>query len=232
MKGSTGIAASEPRLERLRGLDPLRRIPGRNRTKADILVYDDGGERIAVKDYGPRPPLLRQTLGRYLIRREVAAYRAATGLAGLPRFVGRLGPFALAVEWIEAEPLAQWAPEAVPAESFDRLERILAGMHERGVALGDLHHRDVLLARDGTVHLIDLATAWTLGDRPGPLRRALFRRFRDQDRVALARLRARYRGLDEDAAIDAVGRAAAAWYRRGRRAKAFWDRLRGRRRRK
>jgi len=232
VKSSTGSAASEPGLERLRGLDPLLRIPGRNRTKADILVYRDGEERIAVKDYGPRPPFVRQTLGRCLIGREAAAYRAAAGLAGLPRFLGRLGPFALAVEWIEAEPLANWVPETVPAESFDLLERILAGMHERGIALGDLHHRDGLLARDGSVHLIDLATAWTLGRRPGPLRRALFRRFRDQDRVALARLRARYGGTDEEAAIDAVGGAAASWYRRGRRAKALWDRLRGRRRRK
>jgi len=183
-----------------------------------------------VKDYGSRPCLVRQTLGRYLVRREAKAYRSAAGLPGLPRFLGRVGPFALALEWIEAAPLARPAPGTVPAAAFDRLERIVSGLHERGVALGDLHHRDVLVGEDGTVHLIDLATALVLGHRPGPLRRALFRRFRDQDRVALARLRARYCGGDEDAAIDAVGRRAASRYRRGRRAKAAWDRLRGKRR--
>jgi len=230
VKGSTGIAASEPGLERLRELEPSRRIRGRNRTKADILVYRDGEARIAVKDYGPRPFLVRQTLGRYLIRREAAAYRAADGLAGLPRFLGRAGPFALATEWIDAQPLSKLPPGSVPAATFHRLERILAGLHERGVALGDLHHRDVLLAADGSVHVIDLATAWILGRRPGPVRRSLFRRFRDQDLVALARLRARHGGDDAGAAIDAVGGKAASWYRRGRRVKACWDRLRGKRR--
>lgn len=226
MKGSTRIAASRAGLERLRGLDPCRRIRGRNLTKADIWFYRDGKNRIALKDYLPRPFLVRQTLGRYLIRREAAAYRSAAGLAGLPRFLGRPGPFTLAVEWVEAEPLAGRSPETVPAGLFDRLERILSGLHERGVALGDLHHRDVLVGEDGEVHLVDLATAWTLGRRPGPWRRALFRRFRDQDRVALARLRARYTGGDVEAAIDSVGRRAASWYRRGRRAKRFWDLIR------
>lgn len=230
MKSSTERAASEPGLERLSALEPLRRIEGRNRTKADILVYQDGESRTAVKDYGPRPLIVRQLLGRYLVRREAAAYRAAAGLDGLPRFLGRLGPFALATEWIEAETLSSLALESVPATTFDRLQRILAGLHERGVALGDLHHRDVLLATDGSVYVIDLATAWILGHRPGPLRRALFLRFRDQDLVALARLRARYGGGDVEAAIDAVGGKAASRYRRGRRAKVFWDRIRGRRR--
>lgn len=230
MQGSTGRWRPEAVGARLSKLKPLRRIEGRNRTKADLVVFRDGEIHIALKDYGPRPLIVRQTLGRFLIRREAAAYRAATGLSGLPRFLGRLGPFALATEWIDAEPLSSLPRDAVGAEVFERLERILAGLHERGVALGDLHHRDVLLAGDGSVSVVDLATAWILGRRPWPWRRALFERFRDQDLVALARMRARFGGADEGAAIDAVGGRAAAWYRRGRRAKALWDRARGRRR--
>jgi hypothetical protein len=228
VKSSTGAAITGPDLESLRGLEPGRRIRGRNITKADILVYADGRRRIAVKDYGARPFFLRQTLGRYLIRRETAAYRAAAGSTGLPRFLGRMGPFALALAWIDAEPLATCSSKTALPETFDRLAALLAELHERGVALGDLHHRDILLGKDGSVHLVDLATAWTLGRRPSPLRRLLFRRFRDQDLVALARLRARYCGGDVEAAVDAVGRRAASWYRRGRRAKAIWNRLRGR----
>ena len=64
-------------------LDPAQRIrclAGRNRTKADIVVYRTERGTIAVKDFGDRPWWVRQTLGRLLIRREVAAYRTAAGL--------------------------------------------------------------------------------------------------------------------------------------------------------
>jgi len=230
VKGSTGTEEHETVRARLRGLEPAQRIEGRNWTKADILLYREGAFRCAIKDYAARPFLVRQTLGRFLIRREAAAYRAAAGLAGLPRFHGRVGPFSLATEWLEAEPLAKLPRDAVGPEVFDRLEHIVGRLHDRGIALGDLHHRDVLVAADGSVHVIDLATAWILGRRPWGMRRLLFERFRDQDRVALARLRARFRGENEEAAIDAVGGRAAAWHRRGRRARALWDRVRGRRR--
>ena len=100
------------RLEDLDGLEPLRRLVGRNRTKADILVYRLHGTEIAVKDYGARPWLVRQTIGRLLIRRESAAYLAAGPVEGLPPFHGRLGPFALATGWLDARPLADVEPQS------------------------------------------------------------------------------------------------------------------------
>jgi predicted ATPase len=104
---------------------------------------------------------------------------------------------------------------------------IVDEFHERGVALADLHHRDVLLAADGTLYVLDLATAWVAGERPGPLRRYLFERFCESDRVNLARMRARFTGGDVEAAVASVSPAAAAWHRRGRKVKTILDRLRG-----
>jgi hypothetical protein len=206
----------------------VRVIPGRNVTKAEILIYacDDG--RIAVKDYASRPLPIRLTVGRYLIWREAVAYRAAEGVSGIPRFFGRLDPCALAVEWVDGRTLSSFTPETLPAEVFDRLEAILVALHRRGVAVADLHHRDVLVGEDATVHGIDLATGYVLGSRPSRFRRALFERLREQDLVALARMRARLMGGDPLAAVEAVGSRAAAWHRRGRKAKTLWDRLRGR----
>ncbi len=100
----------------------------------------------------------------------------------------------------------------------------------RWIALGDLHHRDVLVDRDGVIHIIDLATAWILGKRPGPLSRAIFRRLRDVDFVAVARMRARWCGGDVESAPATVSPSAAAWHARGRKVKALLDRLRRRRR--
>jgi len=214
---------------RLEGAEPVRRIDGRNWTKADVLFFDLGDLRVAVKSYAPRGALIRNTLGRWLIRREAAAYVAAAEVTALPAFLGRPGPFALVTEWVDAEPLK--AREGVLDDAlFDRLAAILDELHGRGVALADLHHRDVLLTPDGSLYLVDLATAWVLGPGPGFIRRLLFERFRESDRVNLARMRARFTGGDVEAAVASVSPEAAAWHRRGRRVKGWLDRLRGRRR--
>jgi hypothetical protein len=187
------------------------------------------GVRVAVKDYAPRGVLVRNTLGRFLAAREARALERARGSGGVVTLLGRLSPFAIATLWVDATPLAR---SANPPESwFDGLDAIVRRLHERGVALGDLHHRDVLVARDGSPLVVDLATALVLGPRPGPLRRALFERWREQDLVALARMRARAAGRSPEDAVAELGGSAAAWHARGRRLKRALDRLRGRSRR-
>ncbi len=216
-------------LEALRGAEPLRRIAGRNRTKADVLFYREAGRDFTVKDYGARPFWIRHTIARLLVRREARAYAAAAGLPGVPRFYGQLGPFALVLEGLEGATLAELGGRRLDPAVFDGLAAVLEGLHARGIALGDLHHRDVIVGSGGSVHVVDLATAWVLGPRPGPFGRLAFRWLAQQDRVALARLRARYTGGDEVQAVTAVGRGAARRHRGARRLKAVWDRLRGRR---
>lgn len=216
-----------PDLRTLDRLEPVERRPGRNLSKADVLFYRLGDVGLAVKTYAARPFLIRHLLGRWQTAHECSAYRQAAGIPGLPRFFGRLSPYALATEWIEGRTLESLRDESVDEEVFDRLAAVLEDLHAHGLAHGDLHHRDVLLGDDGSVVLVDLSTAWWLGNDPGPLRRAGFERLRDLDRVALARLRARFTGGDEAAAIAAVGPRAAAWHRRGRRLKALLNRVRG-----
>jgi hypothetical protein len=217
-------------LDRLRRTSPSKRIPPRNQTKADILVYTHGGVPLALKDYAGRPWLVRQTLGRFLVRRESAAYRASGDLDGLPRFLGRVGPFALATAWIDARPLAECAVSDIPEGFFDRLEALVDSIHRRGVAHADLHRRDVLVGRTGSVHVVDLATAWTLGDEPGRLRRAIFERLCDQDRIAVARLRVRFGAANDPGGMDVVDHRAAKHRRHARRIKAWIDWMRRRER--
>jgi hypothetical protein len=218
------------RADELRRREPVRRLAGRNRSKADLLVYRLDDREVAVKDYLSRPFLVRQTLGRFLIRHEAAAYRAADGVSGLPRFLGRLDPFSLATEWVDAKPLTRFERGSVAAGIFEQARRTLDELHGRGIAMADLHRGDVLVSDDGRAFLVDLATAWLLGRRPGRLRRALFRHFREQDLVALARIRAHFSEEGEEVAMAGVSPAALARHRRGRHIKRLVEVLRGRRR--
>lgn len=231
-QSTTGREGALLSLARLDRLDPDRFLPGRNGTKADILKYEVDGRGVALKDYRGRPAWIRATLGRYLIRKESLGYRWAGTVEGLPRFLGRLGPVTLATEWIDAIPLARFAGERSdppPAQVFERLDRILDELHHRSVALSDLHHRDVLIGADGDVHVVDLAMAYRFRDRPAilrPFRRWLFGHLCRLDRIAAARMRARFTGGDTDEAVERVGGGTSRMYRVGRKLKAI---LRGRR---
>ena len=133
------------------------------------------------------------------------------------------------VERHEARSLRERRGETITAEVFDSLERTVDGLHRRGVALGDLHHRDVLVSDSGRVVVVDLATAWVLGPNPSPMRRRVFHRLRESDRVNLARMRARFLE-DREADLERdVGVEAARRYRRAQAWKASWNRLRGKR---
>lgn len=213
-------------LAALRRLEPIRCIPGRNATKADILVYRLDERGVAVKDYGRRPWWVRHTLGRWFTRREARAYRRAEGIPALPTFLGRLGPWTLATEWLDATPLAAVEPEAVRGEHFDELRAAVDDLHRCGVALGDLNHRDVLLDARSRVRVVDLAMSRV--GAPGEGGSSwLDRRWREADRVAVARLHARFTGRDPELATrEVAGPAAARWHRRLRQLRRFWDRWR------
>ena len=221
--------AGEPliRREDLAAACLVRRLAGRNRNKADLFIYRVRDGQVAVKDYAPRPWWIRQTVGRFLIRRESRAYRAAGAAGGLPRFHGRLGPFALATEFVEARTLAEFEDGTVSPAIFDRLQTIVVTLHERGLALADLHHRDVLITASEEVYVIDLAMAWTTGKRPGPLRRRLFDYFKGSDLFSLARMRARFTGEDREQAVLTADPRVVRLHRIARRIKWRWDRLRG-----
>ncbi len=211
-RGRAALAVDRRNLARLA---PLRRVPGRNWTKADIVVYRLDGVEIAIKDYAPRPWWVRQTLGRWLVRREVRAYRAAGDAPGLPGFHGRLDPFALVLDWIDARPVASLEPRSLGPECWDRLADQVAELHRRGIALADLHHRDVLIDAEGEVWIVDLALAWVSRKASG----GLFARLCELDRLAVARIRARGLGRDPEQAVVELGGRAARWHRLGRRFK-------------
>jgi hypothetical protein len=227
--GRESSTAKAPTVATLAGLRPERRFLGRNLSKADVSIFEFGGGRVAVKDYGARPFLVRQTFGRWMVRRETTAYRAADGAAGIAPYLGRVGPFAFATVCLDAMPLAEVPEGTVGAETFDRLDRILAELHARGVAIADLHHRDVLIGAGGDVHVVDFAAAYVLGANPSGFRRRVFARLAAQDRLAAARMRARFTGRREDEALAQVDPVAVRLWGVGRKIKALWDRLRLRR---
>ena len=124
-------------------------------------LYQAQSERIVLK-IGRRVPLLglpMRWLGRWLTRREIDHYLTAQDLDGVPAFLGRLGDTGFAHAFVPGHPLQPG--EAVDDDFFQRLMAIVKGLHERGIAYGDLEKRENILVDDGgRPALIDFQISW------------------------------------------------------------------------
>jgi hypothetical protein len=161
---------------------PRRVIRPAGGLKAELALVDLPGGRVAVKDYARRPWWTR-VAGRWLIANEYRAYRHLTGVEGVPSLIGRIDPWGLAIEWIDGELLAT-APDRLErgVTYVGRLRTVMDGIHATGLAHLDLRsNKNVLLARDGRIVVLDFGTAIRL--RPGGwAHRVLFEFLRLQDR--------------------------------------------------
>lgn len=153
----------------------------------DVLLVEADGGRAVVKDFAPRARLLRATVGRLLIRREVSIYRALAGLPEIPRLHGRIDAFAFAVEHRGGVRITARRPWTFSPAFVEALGAALAGLHARGVVHLDLSHRsNVRAAPDGSPVLIDFESA--LRFRAGGLAsRTLLPLLRKVDERALAK---------------------------------------------
>jgi len=162
-----------------------------------LVRWKDAGLAVS-KDFLDSPALYRRTVGRFLIAREVAAYRRLSGVPGLPRLLAHPHPEILVLEHIPGTEVRRLGPGELPPEALTQLRQTLEGMHRAGILHLDLGHdsngdfgRDtnMIWSEHGQLYLVDLAGA-LLMPLPAPLFRVLAR----HDRLALTKLRQRFFG--------------------------------------
>ncbi len=161
------------------------------RRKADLRALDVDGVPVVVKDFS-RKSAPRRWLGRLQVSRELKAYRQAGPLEELPRLIGRVDRYALALERIEGVRLGKSETRFAEAERhLRRLRRFLEKLHDRGIAHLDLRGKgNVLLERDGRLRVVDLGAAIRV--KPGGLlHRFLFPLLTLSDRTGLLKWKAR-----------------------------------------
>ncbi len=144
-------------------LDGLHREPlkaARSVVGPDVWLVEYGGRRYVVKDFSARTWLLRNTWGRTCVSREVAAYSRLLGVPGVPQLVGRPDPFSFVMEFVEGAQLPRRSQRDLLGPGFfPALQALVAEMHRRGVAHGDLRRRNILVTPDRRPALIDFETA-------------------------------------------------------------------------
>jgi serine/threonine protein kinase len=110
-------------------------------------------------------------------------------MPGIPQPFERIDRFAFAMEFIPGKPILRGEP--LSPSFFQELERVLGGIHERGVVHMDLRHRgNILVSEKGEPFLIDFNSSFVFKER-GLLRRYLFPLLRWVDYGGLLKLKKR-----------------------------------------
>ncbi len=171
---------------------------GRSITQPNVCGYEIEGRRFVVKDFRPRPWLIRRLWGRWILRREWARLEALQGIAGIPRLLGWVDDDAFAMEWVHGERLPHRKQNWLEPVFFDRLLALVEAMHARGISHGDLRRKNILVTRDQQPYLIDFATAFQAG--PTPRSRRWFAQLCEVDRLTVLKLKGYYcpDALDSD----------------------------------
>lgn len=168
-------------------LQIIRAIHVGHGLQSSVYEVDWNGTRGAVKDFSKLPPLFRFFIAPFLVRREVKALRHLDGTPGIPRFLGQIDRLAFVTQFIEGRPISGIHKGEMPPEVFPRMAQVVAGMHARGVAHGDLKRRsNLLLTPDNQVFIIDFAAAIIAR---GPFWSAIMRAVAEVDDKSLPRLK-------------------------------------------
>lgn len=162
-----------------------------NARNPDVYLVEYAGRKIVVKDFAPRAAWVRRSIGPWLVRREVRAYRALAGHFAVPALLGEIDALAFAIEYRPGRHISRRLRGKVTPKFVDELTRAIAEMHARGVVHFDLRHRsNVLAGEDGHPVLIDFASALCLKPQ-GLAARILLPLLVSSDRSALKKWQAR-----------------------------------------
>lgn len=123
----------------------------RNRWKATITINDD----CFLKDYSGLGRLAR-FIGAIQVRTERKALTVLQDIRGIPHLVSQQEPYSIRLSKMHGTPLKKLTE--ITREFFWNLKKTVHHMHERGVAHGDLHRRNILADGDD-VAIVDFATA-------------------------------------------------------------------------
>jgi RIO-like serine/threonine protein kinase len=163
----------------------------RNWTKARVFLTRRGDGEVVVKTVAGASLLARLCFARLLLRREGRVLARLGGIPGIPRLI-EADENTLVLERLPGRTLFELRKVGVSEATAESLERLVARLHERGFAHGDIGRRDVLVASDGSARLVDFATAIGPG-MPPILWRILLPFLRRRDRYRVRTLVRRYR---------------------------------------
>ena len=175
-----------------------------------------GGADWIFKDFGSRAFVVRHTVGRFLLGREVRALSQLEGLPGIPSQAFRVDALSMAARFVPGRALADTPDGPFATEFLLALEALLRQVHARGlVHLDTRGGGNLLIGPDGTPGIIDFQAALSTRWMP----RALRGWFEDMDLSGIYKKWQRWQpdtlGDERQALLDRLNRWRRWWLLRG-----------------
>jgi len=168
------------------------------------------------KDFGSRAFVVRHTVGRFLLGREVRALHRLEGLGGIPSQAFRVDALSMAARFVPGRALADTPDGPFSTDFLLALEALLRQVHARGlVHLDTRGGGNLLIGPDGQPGIIDFQAALSTRWMP----RALRRWFEDMDLSGIYKKWQRWQpdtlGEERLALLDRLNRWRRWWLLRG-----------------
>ena len=217
--GDPGVAASGgqrfSRADLSRG--PCRPLSEGRWANAVLTLFEHANVTWVVKDFRTRTWLVRNLIGRFLIRRELNGLCRLTGVPGTPQGAFRVDAFALAYRHVPGTGLRGLPASALGPEFFPTLERNVLEMHARAqiVHLDLRNARNILVTGTGEPSLLDFQSHVGLRWMPGPLRRLAERVDRASVYKHWARRSPSTLGPERKVILDRINALRPLWALRG-----------------
>jgi len=136
---------------------------------ADALRYHDRGKDWVVKDFSTRRWIVRNTVGRLLITRELLLLRKLRGIEGVTEDVFRLDHFAFCYLFMPGKNLRETRQHAdtIDDNFFFKLERLVREIHARNIVHLDIRNaKNILMREGGSPALLDFQSGLCLNRAP------------------------------------------------------------------
>lgn len=222
-----------PRLTRrkLQGLERESIHKARNWSKADVSIAEwppQSGQRVVIKELKNRPLWFRVLAGRYLLRREWNALCALREVSGVPAPVAKPDSDTIVMEFFPGRTLDSFRWWEVPEGVVEKVESLVAHIHELGITHGDLHSYNVLVDDNDEIMLIDWATASTFGKQHRGPKSVTFDEWRALDERAVAKIKILSAPTDiTPKQYDLLANGGSRVYRFVKNFKRLGERMRG-----
>jgi tRNA A-37 threonylcarbamoyl transferase component Bud32 len=127
--------------------------------QANVYLINHGDQKIVIKDFSDAPCMVRCTFCRFAINREIRSMQQLQPLHITPRYLGKVGDYTYAMEYIEGENF-KFKKHVNSFQFLMNLQQAVSSMHDAGVAHNDLHGKNIIISSDGKFYFIDFASAF------------------------------------------------------------------------
>ncbi len=161
-------------------------------SRPDVLLINIDGDEAVLKDYTHSDTWFRRLIAPLLVIREVRSLKKLDDVTGVPRLYHVYNRLCFLVESVNGIAASQMQKDTLDNDFFERMNKVLDDVHEKGVTHCDLRSAgNTLITEDHQPWLVDFVASIHQSSRWNIIGRWIFDQFVEADYGAVLKLKKR-----------------------------------------